>query len=257
LVLVSGHGVITKKAADVAERVMTAASGFVWTQDGDNVSFVRAEQLHTLGEVLAGKKILGIRCTDGRTDDVVERFFREQANFRAMLRPSAEGSALAQAAAARWKSPILCIVFLALVINMVVAPRVRERNEAAQSELQVLRKSAGQADEATRRRQEMLAEYSGTLPRRISVLCDRVASAVPVGVTLTSLAVQPLSGSLNNNRKAEFAAGRIEIAGQAKIPQQVSKYIASLTALEIARQVQLVSMEREEEAFDFIIALEL
>jgi Tfp pilus assembly protein PilN len=257
LVSVSGYGVITKRAADVAERVMAAGSGFVWTQEGNNVSFMREEQLHVLGEALAGKKIVGIRCGAEDTGAAAQRFFVENVNFRALLRPTAAGSALAQAAAARLKLPVLGIVLLALVVNMVVAPRVKGRNEAAQTELQVLRKSVGQADETSRRRQEMLAEYSGTLPRRISVLCDRVASAVPVGVTLTSLAVQPLSGPLNNNRKAEFAAGRAGIAGRAKIPQQVSKYIASLTALGIARQVQLASMEQNEEMFDFEITLEL
>lgn len=257
LVMVSGHGVITKKAADVADRVMAEGSGFVWTQNGDDVSFVRDEQLHVLGEALAGKEILGIRCTKEQASEAADRFFEEQVNLRTLIRPTPEGCALARAFAARLKMPVLGVVFLALVVNMMVAPRVRERHEAAQTELQALQKIVGQADETSRRRREMLSEYSGTLPRRISIVCDRVASAIPVGVTLTSLAVQPLSHSLANDKKAEFAVGRIEIRGNAKISQQVSRYIAALGKLGFAKQVRLVSMEQDEEAFDFRIALEL
>ncbi len=257
VVSVGGYGVITKQAGAETERVMVEGSGFVWTRQGDNISFVRAEQLNALGEVLEGVRIVGIRCAKESEREVAEWYFGEMANLRTILRPSAEGSAMARAVASRLKFPVLGAVVLALAVNMAVAPRVRERSEAAAVELQALRKSVGQADETSRHRREMIAEYDTQLPRRVSVLCDRAASVVPVGVMLTSLAVQPLSKPLGNNRKTEFTAGRIEIGGRAKIPQQVSRYVESLATVGIARQVRLASMERDEEVFEFRIALDI
>jgi Tfp pilus assembly protein PilN len=261
VVSVRGHGVVTKRAdaaGDILERAKAAGSGFVWTQHDGNVSLVRAEQLDVLGEALAGAAIVEMRCGDEPEKAVAEHFFAEYANLRTLLRPSAAGSVMALAAVRKLRLPVLGIVFLALVVNMLAAPGVRTRHDAAGAELEALRRTAGQADKATERRREFLAEYAGMqLPVPVSFLCDRVAMVVPQEMTLTMLAVQPPLQAPESNRKTTLAENRVEIAGEASDAADVSDYVSKLSETGIAHHVRLASMERDRERGVFVFRIEL
>ena len=271
-VLIGGYGVITKQAdaaADIVAKVTAGQSGFRWTLAGNELSFVRGEQLRTLEYSLdeAKAKVVAVHCAPLNKDtdlrhtaaEYAERWYRESANMRAVLRSSATGSAMAQLMARQLRLPVLAIVLLALMINATGSSGVRTRYEAANVELQALHRTIGQSDDATRRQQELIREYGRALPHRISLLCDRAAMVVPDGVMLGSLAVQPLLRSIEAGKKATFAYDRIEIAGHASTSAAVSGYINELTALGMALQVRLASIERDRESglFNFKITLEL
>lgn len=263
VVLVAGYGIITRQAdtsADIVAKVTAADSYFRWTRRGNDISFMRKEQLKpltdALGEIKA--KMAAVQCAM-TVKNAAERYYAEQVNLTTLLKPSTTGSAMAQYAAARLKLPVLGLILLALMINTMVSPGVRAEYEIANAELQALRRTIGQADDATRRQREFLTEYSRTLPLRISFLCDRLAAAVPEGITLTSLAVQPPLRSIENNKKTTFAEDAVEIMGEASGAGDVSDYIARLNGLGIASQVRLASMEQDWESglFGFKIEIEL
>jgi len=272
LVLIGGYGVITKQAdaaADIVAKVTAGQSGFRWTLAANELSFVREEQLRTLEHALdeTKAKVVAVQCAPLHRDTDLRQiageyaawWYRESANVRAVLRPSAAGSAMAQLMAQRLRLPVLAMVLLALMINATSSSGVRARYEAANVELQVLHRAIGQTDDATRRQQELIREYRRALPHKISLICDRAAMVLPDGVMLTSLAVQPLLRSIETNRKAMFAYDRIEITGHASTSAAVSDYITELAALGMAAQVQLASMERDRDSglFNFKITLEL
>ncbi len=268
VVVVSGYGVITRQvdtSADIVAKVTAADGDFRWTRHGNDISFMREEQLKPLTDALAeiNAKVAEVQCAAAIdmqvVKDAVDRYYAEQVNFKTLLKPSAAGSAMAQYAASRLKLPVLGLILLALMINTMVSPGVRAEYETANVKLQALRRTIGQADDVTRRQQELIREYDRTLPMRISFLCDRLAAAVPEGITLRSLAVQPPLRSIENGKKTTFAQDVVEITGEASGAGDVSDYIARLNGLGIATQVRLASMEQDGESglFGFKIEIEL
>ncbi|MDL2319683.1 PilN domain-containing protein [Alistipes sp. OttesenSCG-928-B03] len=275
LVLVGGYGVITKQAdtaGDIVTKVTAPESGFRWTRNANDLSFVRGEQLVQLENALGGvkAKVVEVQCApfakdaaeEALTQTAVEyagRYFAESVNLRKLLKPSAGGSALAWLTAARLKLPVLAVVLLALVINAMTGGGVRSQYENAERELQALRKTIGQADDATRRQREFIREYDRTLPRRISWMCDRAGMVLPDGITLTALAVQPPLRSIENNKKTTFAQDVVEIEGEARNSADVSQYVTALNGLDFASQVCLASMEQDRDSgrINFKITLEL
>ena len=263
VVSVAGYGVITRQAdtaADIVAKVTATGSGFRWTRQGNDISFMREEQLKPLTDALAEikAKVAAVQCAM-MVKDVAERYYTEQVNLKTLLKPSATGSAMAQYAAGRLKLPVLGIILLSLMVNTMVSPGMRAEHETANMELQALRRTIGQADDATKRQQELIREYDRTLPLCISFICDRLAAAVPEDITLTSLAVQPPLRSIENGKKTTFAEDAVEITGEASGAGDVSDYIVRLNGLGIASQVRLASMEQDGESgmFGFKIEIEL
>lgn len=269
IVAVGGYGVISKEtSADITGKVMADESGFLWSEHGGTISFVREQQLAGLRRTLedARAKVVLTECIrheknagDERlkqtVTEIVDRFYTKNLRFGNIIRPTAQGSALAQLAASKLKLPVLGIVMLVLTINALYAPKVRGRYENARMEFEAVSKTIGQSGEASRRQQEFLAEYARTLPRRISLMCDRTAMALPGDITLTSLAVQPPARSPENNRKTVFANDCMVITGESPSSGSISQYVAALGGLDFARQVHLTSVQQEKDNNMFVFKI--
>lgn len=269
IVAVGGYGVISKEtSADIAGKVMADDSGFLWSEHGGTISFVRERQLAGLRQSLedAGAKVVLTECIRHEKNagdeqlkqtviDIADRFYTEKLRVGNVLKPTAQGSSLAQLAASKLRLPVLGAVMLALTVNALYAPKVRGRYENARMEFEAVSKTIGQSGEASRRQQEFLAEYARTLPRRISLMCDRAAMALPGDITLTTLAVQPPARSPENNRKTVFANDCMVITGESTSSGSISQYVSALGGLDFARQVHLTSVEQEKESNMFIFKI--
>lgn len=274
LVLVGGYGVITRQAdisGEIVSKVTAEGSGLLWTVSGNDISFVKEEQLRSLKMSLTEIKanVIDTQCVPGGNEQREDikcmaaeysgRYYFERVNIKSLLTPSPAGSVIARLTASKLKLPVLVLILASLVVNAMVGPDVRARHEIVGMELQALRKTIGQADDATNRQQELLSEYARRLPRRISFICDRAAMLLPEGITLTSLSVQRPLQSIDDDKKAMFAYDIVEIAGKSADSYGISDYITKLDESGIALHVRLTSMERERESglFSFRITLEL
>ncbi len=260
LVMACGYGVITKDTASAPEitaKVMAPGSGFVWSADGVNISFVREAQMEPFAELSPLAVTCGASAADA--EKVAVQYYATHVRLRELLRPSPASSALALLLARRIQLPVLGVVLLLLVLNAAVSPQVRNRREAAETEMAALQKRIGKADDTSRGRAQAVAEWGRALPRRFGWLCDRAATVLPKDITLTSLSVQPLLKNIEEGRKPLFSEREMVISGRTPRSESVSDYVTALGGLQMAQQVRLSSVEydREKGFYNFRINLEL
>ena len=107
-VTVSGHGTVAKPAdSQLAARVRGDRATFLWSEHDGRIAFVRRERLQGVLTELAGAGIHPQRidvCVPPAT--AVQELFAVL-GWRQLLRPTAEGSSLAQAVVRRAALPVL------------------------------------------------------------------------------------------------------------------------------------------------------
>ena len=108
-------------------------------------------------------------------------------------------------------------------------------------------------------RRAAVAEFSHRLPYRQALLLDRAASHVPLSVTLTSLAVQPLSKTLEEGKDPVFVSETLSIRGVTNDASAVSELITGLRSEPLLREARLEGLEqnRESGATEFKITVAL
>ncbi len=255
LILVAcGYGVISKAVTADLEAKITAQGGeFLWRRDRNALCFVRRAQL----EPFADLQPLAVTCAVSPDDahKVAAECYAQHVNLRNLLKPSPLASLLAS----RVQLPILAALLLALAVNAAVLPGVNGRWQTAQTEKEALEKQIGKADDASKSRAKALAEWGRALPRSYAWLCDRAASTLPEGVTLSSLSVQPLLKAIEDGRTPMFSEREMVISGHTPRSESVSEYTAALSGLKISRQVKLSAVEydREKGRYNFRINIEL
>ena len=91
------------------------------------------------------------------------------------------------------------------------------------------------------------------------VLLDRAASHVPLSVTLTSLAVQPMSKALEDGRDPVFLAGTLSIRGVTNDASAVSELMTELRSEPPLHEARLEGLKqnRESGATEFKITVAL
>lgn len=112
----AGHGVISKssEATGVSARVRSDAETFVWNEREGVFSFVRREKLRPVLGELAGAGIYPQCLLVAEPPEDAARTVLGRLRWRMLVRPTAEGSALAQAVVRRMGLPILGL-FLVLL----------------------------------------------------------------------------------------------------------------------------------------------
>ena len=242
----AGHGVISKssEATGVSARVRSDAETFVWNEREGVFSFVRREKLRPVLGELAGAGIYPQCLLVAEPPEDAARTVLGRLRWRMLVRPTAEGSALAQAVVRRMGLPILGLFLVLLTANTVVSPSVGIRRQALQSALAAREQADSETAETDARRRELLVAFAVRPEMLRTVVCDRIAAAVPERVTLTALEVEPPEKWSEIGKPLRRQVHVVVVCGEAESAAEISKFVGKLTAEEAFGEVRLVQMER-------------
>ena len=274
LISVSGYGIVTKPTEDTAivEKVTSDPETFAWSfsdekEDSGSISFVRREQVEPLGQRLAANGIPSINiryervAADPEQEALrqAERFYRDTLKWRTLLRPTPEGRMVAKAAERRLRLPVLGLMLLLLVVNTFAFGSLRERHAQQRTVLSAREKKQDASQARSEQRRAAVAEFSRRLPYRHALLLDRVASHVPPAVTLSVLAVQPLSKTLEEGKDPVFVSETLSIRGVTNDASTVSELMTGLRSEPPLHEARLEGLEqnRESGATEFKITVAL
>ena len=246
VVTVSGHGTIVKPAdSQLAARVRDDRATFLWREHDGRIAFVRRERLQGVLAELSEAGIHPQRIEVSAPPDAAAGELLAGLGWRQLLRPTAEGSSLAQAVVRRAALPVLGLFLCLLAANAAVAPSLNTRRQTLQKELSARERTASTAADATDRQRTLLAEFSARPAVSRAVVCDRIAEAVPAQVVLTRLAVEPLTKRFEAGKPLQPAAG------------DVSTFVERLAGAACCRTVRLTNVERERDAERLVFRIEI
>ena len=188
-----------------------------------------------------------------------KRFYRDTLKWRTLLRPTPEGRMVAKAAERRLRLPVLGLMLLLLVVNTFASGSLRERRAQQRTVLSAREKKQDASQARSEQRRAAVAEFSRRLPYRHALLLDRVASHVPPAVTLSVLAVQPLSKTLEEGKDPVFVSETLSIRGVTNDASAVSELMTGLRSEPPLREARLEGLEqnRESSATEFKITVAL
>ena len=234
VVTVSGHGTIVKPAdSQLAARVRDDRATFLWREHDGRIAFVRRERLQGVLTELSEAGIHPQRIEVSAPPDAAARELLAGLGWRQLLRPTAEGSSLAQAVVRRAALPVLGLFLCLLAANAAVAPSLNTRRQTLQKELSARERTASTAADATDRQRTLLAEFSARPAVSRAVVCDRIAEAVPAQVVLTRLAVEPLTKRFEAGKPLQRQERTAVVAGTAPAAGDVSTLPAAVEAPEL------------------------
>lgn len=263
LISVSGYGIITKPSEDAAivEKVTSDPERFAWSLSDEadspgSISFVRREQVEPLGQRLAENGIpsVGIRYGPAAADSEqeaerqAEHFYRDALKWRTLLCPTPEGSQIAGTLGRRLRLPVLGLTLLLLLLNTLAYDSLRERRAKQRTVLSAREKTQNVSQVRSGQRRAVIADFSCRLPYRHALLLDRTASHVPTAVTLSTLAVQPLSKTLEDGRDPALVSGTLSIRGVTDDAAAVSVLMAGLKSEPPVREARLEQLEQNRES---------
>ncbi len=257
-VTVSGHGTVIKPAdSDIAARVHRDSDTFLWSEHDGDIGFVRRERLQEVLSALAATEIHPQRIAIGLAPATLARALFDSLRWRDMLRPTAEGSALAQRAVRRMGLPVLGLFLCLLTANVLLAPEVGTRRQTLHAQLAAREHTASAAADVTARQRTLLAQFDARPEVSRALLCDRIAAAVPEGVVLTQLAVEPLTRRFEADKPLQRHERTAVVAGTAPMAGDISAFVERLTAESCCRTVRLTNVERERDATRLVFRIEI
>ena len=258
VVTVSGHGPIVKPAASpLAARVRDDRATILWSERDGRIAFVRRERRQgVLGEKSEGG-IHPQRFVGSARPVTAAGELRAGLGWRQRLRPTAEGSSLAQAVVRRAALPVLGLFLCLLAAFAAVAPSLITRRQTLQQELSARERTAATAADATDRQRTLLAEFSARPAVSRAVVCDRIAEAVPAQVVLTRLAVEPLTKRFEAGKPLQRQERTAVVAGTAPAAGDVSTFVERLAGAACCRTVRLTNVERERDADRLVFRIEI
>jgi len=252
VVTVSGHGTIVKPAdSQLAARVRDDSE-----HDG-RIAFVRRERLQGMLTELSEAGIHPQRIEVSAPPDAAAGELLAGLGWRQLLRPTAEGSSLAQAVVRRAALPVLGLFLCLLAANAAVAPSLNTRRRTLQKELSARERTASTAADATDRQRTLLAEFSARPAVSRAVVCDRIAEAVPAQAVLTRLAVEPLTMRFEAGKPLQRQERTAVVAGTAPAAGDVSTFVERLAGAACCRTVRLTNVERERDAERLVFRIEI
>ena len=254
VVTVSGHGTIVKPAdSQLAARVRDDRATFLWSEHDGRIAFVRRERLQGMLTELSEAGIHPQRIEVSAPPDTAAGELLAGLGWRQLLRPTAEGSSLAQAVV----RPVLGLFLCLLAANAAVAPSLNTRRQTLQKELSARERTASTAADATDRQRALLAEFSARPAVSRAVVCDRIAEAVPAQVVLTRLAVEPLTKRFEAGKPLQRQERTAVVAGTAPAAGDVSTFVERLAGAACCRTVRLTNVERERDAERLVFRIEI
>ena len=248
VVTVSGHGTIVKPAdSQLAARVRDDRATFLWREHDGRIAFVRRERLQGVLTELSEAGIHPQRIEVSAPPDTAAGELLAGLGWRQLLRPTAEGSSLAQAVVRRAALPVLGLFLCLLAVNAAIAPSLNTRRQTLQKELSARERTAS----------TLLAEFSARPAASRAVVCDRIAEAVPAQVVLTRLAVEPLTMRFEAGKPLQRQERTAVVAGTAPAAGDVSTFVERLAGAACCRTVRLTNVERERDAERLVFRIEI
>ena len=230
---------------------------FLWREHDGRIAFVRRERLQGVLTELSEAGIHPQRIEVSAPPDAAAGELLAGLGWRQLLRPTAEGSSLAQAVVRRAALPVLGLFLCLLAANAAVAPSLNTRRQTLQKELSARERTASTAADATDRQRALLAEFSARPAVSRAVVCDRIAEAVPAQVVLTRLAVEPLTKRFEAGKPLQRQERTAVVAGTAPAAGDVSTFVERLAGAACCRTVRLTNVERERDAERLVFRIEI
>ncbi len=265
VVVLTGYGVICKEAdktPDIVRKVTAPDSGFVYSEEGGRICFVRRAQVSAVLDKVAGSKshAVGVECSDlaGKDDSMpaaaADRYFSDM-GVGTLLRPTQKGSVLCRMLAVRARLYVLCALLLLAGVNAAWKPSVRTEYEGARAELELLKERQGAVSTASRQKAEALEMFKSDMPLPVSLLCDRAAMALPGDMGLTAMAVCPPVKRIENGKIPEFRDGLVTIDGHALRSSDVLAYVTGLEEVLTQASVNLATLEYDKDNGRYVFAI--
>ncbi|MDR2652113.1 MAG: PilN domain-containing protein [Prevotellaceae bacterium] len=270
IILLKGYGIITKDCdtnKDIISRVTSDKSNFLWNFDyKGHISFVRIEQVQKiLGQIKKGQdKIIGIECLSSDADEQtienrITQLTKERFAIRNIVKPTAYGSRLAMMLFHKTKLPVLILILLLLVANTFISRNVSDEYQQNNAQLLILQKQRGQINDISQQKQQAMAGYNKSLPVKIAFVYDKIAIVTPIEITLSELAIQPLSRPFESGKEPKLNENRIYISGFTHDYGSISEYIANLEKEEFIKKLTLTSVVQDNKTgiFSFKINIDI
>lgn len=265
LVLVFGSGVVTKPdGAQIVARIRADEKTFVWNSCGGNTSFMRREHLSGVRAELATRSIVPVRlfCADERSDlEVVAiacaRQFSESLHWKQLINISEESSAVVQALVRRAALPVLGVFLSLLAANTLLSSRLDLRRGLLQAEFAARERAESESASSDAGLRKLLEAFGGRPVPCRSIVCDRIARAVPEKVKLAALEIEPLIKRFEAGKPLQRREGMAAVRGNAPTAAEISLFVQRLTESAYCREVRLVSVEKSREANDLVFRIEL
>jgi Tfp pilus assembly protein PilN len=157
------------------------------------------------------------------------------------------------------KLPVLILILMLLVANTFISQNVSDEYRQNNAKLLILQKQHGQISSVTQQKQQAIAGYNKSLPIKISFVYDRIAIVTPDEITLSELAVQPLSRPFESVKEPKLNENRIYISGITRNYESISEYIANLEKEEFIKKLTLTSVTQDNKTgiFSFKINIDI
>jgi Tfp pilus assembly protein PilN len=270
IILLKGYGVITKNCdanKDIIAKVTADESKFLWNFDGNgHISFVRREQIDKILE-RTGKtqsRIIRIECTSSDTDHQIaesriRQIIKESFSVHNIVKPSVYNSQLAMMLFHRIKLPALILILLILVANTFISKKISDLYLQSNTKLTTLQKQHGQINNITQQKQQAVAGYAKNLPVKFAFVYDRIAIATPEQITLSELAIQPLSRPFEQGKEPKLNENRIYISGFTRNYESISEYISNIEKEKFIKKLTLTSVVQDNKTgiFNFKINIDI
>lgn len=245
VLVISGYGVISKPTdSEQAIRIRNDAGTFVWTEYKGILSFVRRERLGSLYEKLAEWQIFpqGVYIALSIEQAVMQ--YIDSLGWRSLIRLTNEGSALAQVVTRRIKLPVLCFFLALLTINVFIESSINDRRQSLQSDIALLKRATSGAVSTNMRQRQLLDNFIESRSIAGSVLCDRIAAALPEDIILQKLEVEPPDMRIEAGKPLERKIGYVLIHGTAPGPSQISAFTEKLSNQRLLHDLRLITVDR-------------
>lgn len=245
-ITLAGSGVISKPitAVNIITRIQSDKETFIWSEYDGVFSFVRREKLCVLFKDLTDIGIYPQRYLVAVTPETAALIVGQSFHWKKLMYCTPEGSALTQVVIGRIKFPLLGFILFLLVINILLSSSLVSQRQTMQEELVLRERTHMKQGEIDSQNRELLESFSFLPKMSYTVVCDRIAAAVPATVKLTALEMgsfeeRPEKGELLPNSR-----NVVSVCGEAKTSQALSDFIGYLSKDGLYDKVQLAEAKR-------------
>lgn len=266
----TGEGIITKLFDETGggmERI-TVGGEFLWEResfsgDGMKIVFTRKERIEALSAVLEKQKVpvAGIHLSPSVDEREYEsylfRFFQEELKWKVLMEPTERGSCLCTLLRRKLRLPVLVCLLSLLLVNFLWNDTLRKRHSLLQAELTRVERNVSARDKHSREVERVVNEYRRTGNRRNAFIVDRMAAVIPPEVVLESLEIGPLLKVYEKGKPLSIRDGLLRCKGRCAITEKITRFIGELTKTDFAREVKLISLERERDTGQSLFKIEI
>lgn len=267
LILFTGYGVIIKNCdseIDWAGRV-TTGDEFLWEWktmgEERSLVFVRRdvvipwlEKWEKEGWAMAGVS-LSVEVSIQILEVWIEKVYRHWQTWKYWRKDRKEQQVLATLLLKRLKWPILLLALFLSAIGYPLQTALQRQVLQQQEELSLWQ----QKMQLYRDDEERIGRISRMLigNGRLAPLFDRIAAAVPLGVTLVRLDANPLERRVEAGKPLVVKERCVVVEGYTRKPEEVVLFTESLSEIDRSWRVMLEGLDRRKDKKDFTFRISI